>query len=406
MGRPEVVAIGAPFLAVVVFGLVHSDSRGIDATLNLDQGRALEGERLTITVAVRADRIVRRFELRLGLDRVLTIEQAAGCRVVGPGAVEASIGPGGETFMEIEVEAHRWGVCHLDRVTIFTADTLGVFIGNQKVPTGPVLKILPDPETARRLLEPIETQLAYGDLVSRRRGPGLEFADLREFETGDDPRQINWRASARRGELWVNDRHPERNSDVVLLIDALPEARRGVEVSLDLAVRAIAGLARSHLRRHDRVGLVTFGEPIRWLLPGMGQVQRYRILDALLESRIARQLYWRGISGIPRRVLPAKALIICLTPLLDDRVVDAIADLKGRRFDVAVVEIPAEEFVAPAMDRIGETARRIWELERSETRSTLARHGIPAVRWDPRDPFETALMEVGAFRRHATRTRV
>jgi uncharacterized protein (DUF58 family) len=151
---------------------------------------------------------------------------------------------------------------------------------------------------------------------------------------------------------------------------------------------------------------VTFGEPVRWLLPGMGHVQRYRILDALLESRTTRQLYWRGISGIPLRVLPAKALIICLTPLLDDRVIDAIADLKGRRFDIAIVEIPAEEFVGPTTSRIGQTARRIWELERSATRSALVRHGIPVVRWNPSEPFETALMEVETFRRHATRTRV
>ncbi len=405
LGRPELVAIGTPFLVVVVFGLAHSNPGAIEATLDLDQHRAMEGERLTIRIAVRGDHVVRRFELRLGLDDVLTIVQAEGCRVVGAAMVEASVGSSGETAMELQVEARRWGVYDLDRVTIFAVDALGVFVDSHRVPSGPPVKILPDPETARRLLKPVEVQLAYGDLVSRWRGPGLEFADLREFETGDDPRRINWRASARRGELWVNDRHPERNSDVVLLIDALPEARRGVGASLDLAVRAIAGLAGSHLHRHDRVGLVTFGEPIRWLLPGMGGVQRYRILDALLQSRATRQLYWRGISGIPRRVLPSKALIICLTPLLDDRVIDAIADLKGRRFDVAVVEIPAEAFVAPATNRIGETARRIWELERSETRSAFARHGIPVVRWDPGEPFETPLMEVETFRRHAAHTR-
>ena len=55
----------------------------------------------------------------------------------------------------------------------------------------------------------------------------MEFADLRPFMFGDRVRRINWRASARRGELWVNEQHPERNVDVVLFVDSFAEVRRG-----------------------------------------------------------------------------------------------------------------------------------------------------------------------------------
>jgi uncharacterized protein (DUF58 family) len=206
--------------------------------------------------------------------------------------------------------------------------------------------------------------------------------------------------------VWVNDRHPERNSDVVLLVDTLAEARRGVEVTLDLAVRAAAGLAAGHLRRNDRVGLISFGEPLRWLQPGMGDVQRYRILDTLMESRSRRQMYWRGVSAVPRRALPAKALIIGLSPLLDERAANAFADLRGRGFDLAVVEIPAELFVVEASNQDERLAHRIWELHREATRNRFLRHGIAAVRWNPDRPFQQALAEVEAFRRNAMRARV
>ena len=53
-------------------------------------------------------------------------------------------------------------------------------------------------------------------------------------------KRVNWRASARRGELWVNESHPERNTDVILFVDSFAEARLGDEGTLDLAVRATA----------------------------------------------------------------------------------------------------------------------------------------------------------------------
>ena len=49
---------------------------------------------------------------------------------------------------------------------------------------------------------------------ARAKGEGIEFADMRPFAPGDPLKRVNWRASARRGELWVNESHPERNTDV------------------------------------------------------------------------------------------------------------------------------------------------------------------------------------------------
>ena len=88
------------------------------------------------------------------------------------------------------------------------------------------LQIYPRPELLQSLVAPLDTQLATGDLVARVRADGLEFADTRGFVPGDRLRSVNWRASARRGELIVNERHPDRNADVVLFLDSFAEARR------------------------------------------------------------------------------------------------------------------------------------------------------------------------------------
>ena len=66
-----------------------------------------------------------------------------------------------------------------------------------------------------------------------------------------------WRASARRGALWVNEFHAERNADVILFLDSFADARRGGTGTLDEAIRAAASLAERYLAGKDRVGLET-----------------------------------------------------------------------------------------------------------------------------------------------------
>ncbi len=405
LSSPELVAIGAPFFVLLAVGLAGRRPSGLAAAAEKDELRSVEGESRRLSLLVRAAHRVPRAQIHLNLPSGLTVDEAAEPSVL-LGDDVVGIAVDGPTNVSIEVACRRWGVYDLDQVTLLTMGTLGLFSERTPLAGSPVLKVFPDDETVRRLLQPIETQLAYGDLVARQRGQGIEYADLREMQPGDDLRHVNWRASARNPGLWVNDRHPERNSDVVLFVDTFPGARRGVEPTLDLAIRAVAGLAKMHLRRHDRVGLITFGEPVRWLQPGMGARQRYRILDTLMAARRSRHLYWRGVAAIPRQALPSKALIVAVTPLLDDRMIGAVAALHGRGLDVAVVEIAAEHFLEEPDEETDAIARRIWELQRDIVRRRFTSHGVPMAVWYPDDPFEQPLMEVEAYRRHMTRARV
>jgi uncharacterized protein (DUF58 family) len=237
--------------------------------------------------------------------------------------------------------------------------------------------------------------------VARQKGEGLEFADLREFAAGDRVRSINWRASARRNVLVVNERHPERNADVILVLDTFADARAGGRSTLDLAVRATATLASRYLERRDRVGLVSFGGVVRWLTPGMGVGQRYRIVDALLASEIVFNYAWKDISVIPARMLPPQALVVAVTPLLDDRIVEALADLRARRYDLAVVEVSPAGFAMPGERESEQLAYRLWLLRREEIRARYARLGIAVATWSDDQPLDASLEGVRAFRRHA-----
>jgi uncharacterized protein (DUF58 family) len=251
----------------------------------------------------------------------------------------------------------------------------------------------------------VETQLYSGDELARTKGEGMEFADLRPFMFGDRVRRINWRASARRGELWVNEQHPERNVDVVLFVDSFAEVRRGSASTLDLAVRAAATLAARYTKRRDRVGLVSFGGYLRWLEPGGGLVQLYRIVDALLDTEITLSHAWKEIDHVPTRTLPPQALVVALTPLLDERSIRALLDLRGRGFDLDVIELSPAAFVDPGATESEQLAYRLWQLQREALRSRFHAAGVPVVEWRDGDPLARPIEEVTAFRRNATLSR-
>ena len=103
----------------------------------------------------------------------------------------------------------------------------------------------------------------------------------------------------------MNERHPERNTDVVLFVDSFTDVRGYERSSLEEAVRAAASLATRYLERRDRVGLVGFGGVLRWLQPGMGATQRYRLIETMLETGVEPTYTWRDVNLIPARILPA-----------------------------------------------------------------------------------------------------
>jgi uncharacterized protein (DUF58 family) len=285
-------------------------------------------------------------------------------------------------------------------------DPIGLLSWEQRIELRRELRVYPRENVLQRILQPRETQLFAGNEVSRRKGEGIEFADVRLWAPGDPLKRVNWRASARRGELWVNESHPERNTDVILFVDSFAEARREGTGTLDLAVRATAALADAYVRRRDRVGLIAFGGILRWLAPGTGTVQLYRIVDALLDTQIVLSYYWKEIDVIPRRTLPPSALVLALSPLLDARSVGALLDLRARGFDLAVIDVSPVPFAPRPRGGIDAIAYDVWTLRREALRHRLQRAGVAVAEWRDDVQLQAILEEVRAFRRHARHARV
>ncbi len=392
-GRAELVVLAAPFVLVLAIGLVFGDEPELDAEVHCDTARTLEGEDVPLRIVLEARSRIERLELSLALPRDAT--------AVGDTSFGLTLADGERRELTTSLHFPRWGVYRLGRLGLAAFDRLGLFVFERELPVSHLLRVYPREERLREIVRPRETQAYVGNLVARQKGEGIEFADLRLYQPGDRVRRVNWKATARRGALVVNEEHPERNAAAVLLLDSFAEARLGAAGTLDQAVRATAALAGAYLRRRDQVGLLSFGGSLNWLEPALGTVQLYRIVEALLDTEVVLSYVWRDIRVIPTHALPPKALVLCLTPLLDERMVNALVDVRGRGADVAAVEIAPESFVQMKEGRQAELAYRIWKLRRAAVRSRFRRLGVPVVQWRWGDPLEPVLEEVSSFRRFA-----
>ena len=343
---PELVLLAAPFAVVATAQRVsgaHTTHRG--------RGRARPRARPRRRIArrldpVRAGEAVERLDVLLELPAGLELED-------GDNPSTLRLVEGGERLLSLRLRCARWGAFRVGRIHLRAHDHFGMFRHEVTIDARQPLKVYPTEEAVRTLLRPSETQVFSGNHVARQKAEGIEFADIRQFVAGDRVRHVNWRATARRGELWVNEHHAERNADVVIFLDVFAEARRGERSTLDPALRAAASLAARYLRQRDRVGFVSYGGMLNWLLPATGARQLYRIVDAMLDTQIILSYAWQDLVVVPRaHPSPRQALVLALTPLLDDRAATALLDLRARGFDLIVIEISPLALVVPKQGEI------------------------------------------------------
>jgi uncharacterized protein (DUF58 family) len=392
LGRVELVAVAAPFALAAVVGASLARDPELAGSLELERERALEDEDVTATLTLSAPAGADRVDVFLPLPPELGAPR-------NPRSVRV---PSGEPLpVELELRCERWGAFALGPALLRASDRLGFHRWEMSVGEPQPLRVYPSVETLHTLVPPLETQVFIGNQTSRTRGEGIEFADLREWEPGDRVRSINWRASARRNALWVNQQHPERNTDVVLFLDTFTDVRTGARGTFDATVRAATSLAHRYLQRKDRVGVVAFGGYVSWLLPSSGTRQLYRIVDSLLQMNVVLSFATKGLDVLPRRTLPPKALVLAISPLLDARSAAALLDLRARGFDLIVIEVSPVPFVVPGRDELAELAYRLWRLTRESLRLRYEQAGVPVVEWQAGEALEVALEEVTAFRRYA-----
>lgn len=205
-------------------------------------------------------------------------------------------------------------------------------------------------------LEVLTDDLVEGFLAglhrSPRRGFGIEFAEHRMYQPGDELRYVDWKILGRNDRLYVKQYEEETNLRSMLVLDvsrsmAWTGDPAATLPKLDYARRLTAALALVLLRQRDAVGLITFDEEVRRVLPPRARLTHWHQLAAtLVEARPGP-----GTAAEPalRRVvdqLRRRGLVVFVSDLLLDQSLAfaALRYLRHRGHQVVVVHLmdPAE----------------------------------------------------------------
>lgn len=123
------------------------------------------------------------------------------------------------------------------------------------------------------------------------KGQGMTFDEVREYQEGDDPRQIDWNVTARMDRLYVKRFVEERERAVILLVDVSASLDFGstpAGTKRDLAARFAMAIALSAAASHDRVGLLLFASGVEgWVPPRRGREHAMRLVRTLLGCKPA-----------------------------------------------------------------------------------------------------------------------
>ncbi|MEU5913036.1 DUF58 domain-containing protein [Micromonospora sp. NPDC047527] len=310
--------------------------------------------------------------------------------------------------LELAGRALRWGRHPVGPAGARVAAAGGLLVSRSVIVEPEAVRVYPRTEP----FEAVEAMPRAAGLVgahhSRRPGEGGELAGVRIFAPGDRLRRIDWRVSLRARQLHVAATLSDRDAEVVVLLDVLAEAGRsggvgGAASVLDTTVRATAAIAEHYLHRGDRVSLLEYGPGARRLRPAAGRRQYLTVLEWLLDVRAEASQHEPYDQVFGPQMLSSDALVVVLTPLLDERSAQMLARLaRSGRFVVAVDTLPTD--LAPPKDRgWAEVAYRLWRLDRDTMIGQLREHGVPVVRWAGAGSLDQVLRDVA---RLATAPRV
>jgi uncharacterized protein (DUF58 family) len=369
-GRAELAALGAPFVALAAAGVVDRRPPGLRGRVELRNDRVVEG-----------DLVHGEAHLEWEGDAEVAV-MLAGWRGVTP--VEPESGPAwslpagrGPVTLPFRLRARSWGVHDLGSLWVRVRRPGGLLVWEQKVAPAPGLRVLPTAVRLDRLLTPAEPRAVAGMHLSRLRGHGTDFAELRPYRQGDRLRDLSWATSARLGEPWVTVHHPERTGTVLILLDTFFGGEGTSDDALTRAARLAWALASVHLRVQDRVGLLGRGRAPAWVPPQGGRRARWLLLDELLAVGGLAEAGGRRERRQGRVLVPGDALIVGVTSLRSRSLARDLVHYRRIGHATGALVIDTSDLPGAAVTRADAAARRLWFARREVERHALERSGVP-----------------------------
>ena len=182
--------------------------------------------------------------------------------------------------------------------------------------------------------------LFTGEYHSVFKGQGMEFAEVREYQPGDEVRTIDWNVTARMGHPYVKRYIEERELTVMLAIDLSGSERFGTQARFksELASELSAVLAMSAIRNNDRVGALLFTDrPEHVIPPGKGRRHALRVVrDVLAFEPVGRKTDIAAAADYLAKMLSHHAIIFLISDFIAPDI-ERPLKLLAQRHDVVAV---------------------------------------------------------------------
>ena len=188
----------------------------------------------------------------------------------------------------------------------------------------------------------IVNSLFAGEYHSAFKGQGMEFAEVREYQQGDDVRSIDWNVTARIGQPYIKTYDEERELTVLLVVDASASGAFGSALQMkgEIGVEISALLAFSAIKNNDRVGLLIFTDEVEvFIPPKKGRKHVLRVIRELLYfqprskgTSIAQALQYLN------RVMLRRSVVFLISDFFDFDYEQALQMIR-RRHDLIAVNL-------------------------------------------------------------------
>jgi uncharacterized protein (DUF58 family) len=309
---------------------------------------------------------------------------------------DVDVRAGESTRLRTPLLPRRRGDRDAGPVTIRSFGPLRAAARQASIPAPGRLRVLPEFASRRHLPSRLaRLREMDGRAAVQVRGEGTEFDSLREYVVGDDVRSIDWRATARRGDVVVRTWRPERDRRVVIVLDTGRTAAGRIGASedvtggtrLEASIEATLLLAALADRAGDRVQVLAYDRTLRGRVAGASGP---RLLPALADALAVvepalLETDWRGLVGQVRARVSQRALVVLLTSLepsaVETGLLPVIDQLSGTH-QVVVAAVADQEVAVlrtgrdSVSDIYDAAAASRGDLERAAVAAVLRQRGV------------------------------
>lgn len=207
-------------------------------------------------------------------------------------SIQRVLAGGEEAELKYSIHPVERGSYEFGNIVLFLCSVAGLVMRRQNITAAKTVSVYPSFTQLRshQIVSHTATNNDTGNQRKRKIGQSMEFEQIKDYVTGDDIRTINWKATARKGLLMVNNYVDEKSQQVFCLVDKgrlMKMPFKGLSL-LDYAINAVLALSNVCLQKQDKIGLITFSNKLATLIPADRKlVQRENILQALYKEQTA-----------------------------------------------------------------------------------------------------------------------